>query len=1076
MTRTLLRFTSYGALHRAAGKFLEEHSGASEIAVLAPTRGAADDFLRAHCGAGLLGAHALTLPHLAAQLASPELARWNLAPVSQLGLEALVARVVHELRASSKLHYFAPVADTPGFVSAAARTLGELRMENVEPSDLARTGEPGADLARLYLAFAEQLQQQALSDQATIYGLALQAAQSGTHRLLGLPLLLFDIPIRSARQRELLSVIVEKSPAVLAITLEADAESRAYIEAALEIAGEHGDEADEFTTLSRVRRQVFASQLEQAATDDTVEFFSAPGEGLECVEIARRVRRLAAEVTAFDTMAVLLRNPEKYQPLLDDALRRAGVPAYFPRGSARPDPAGRAFLALLQCAAEDCSASRFAEYLSLAQVPDLDAAGAPIRAEHEFVPTQDELLAGFQPASEMEAPVVDLGSGPVVNAPRGWEKLLVDAAVVGGRDRWERRIRGYEQELRLRLGSVENDDSGSRQHIERQIDQLCVLQGFALPLVELLGTLPAKASWGDWLPLLTALAGTSLRAPQSVLAVLNELRPMADVRPVSADEVYGVLQDRLRFLRADPAPRRYGAVFCGTIEEARGHRFAVVFLPGLAEGLFPRRTYEDPLLLDHYRVQLEQPLARRDRLVARERLLLSVAAAAADKRLVISYPRMDTGQSRPRVPSFYALEVARAAEGVLPELRGFQERAARAAPSRLGWPAPSDPVESIDDTEYDIASLRRFEELATDQRRGVGRYLLEVNTHLARSLRTRWKRWREAWSSADGLVHSKDAPAEGLLEQHRLANRVYSATSLQHFAACPYKFLLHAIHGLREREEIAALEQLDPLTRGALFHQAQFEFFQALKRASLLPLDKSKLGEALELADRTLQRVAGIYQEKLAPAIARVWQSEIEDMRTDLRTWARHVVSVDDDWTPIHFELGFGMPGGTSRDDASLEVDVAPLEGLRLRGSIDLVERHRESRQLRITDHKTGRPPERQPAFVGGGAVLQPLLYSLAAEQILGEPVGSGRLFYCTQRGGYKEFTVAAKPIARHNLREVVETIDTAIASGFLPAAPAKDACSLCDYQAVCGPREEERVRRKPVDRLEPLVRLRGLP
>lgn len=1075
MSRELLRFASYGALQRAAARFLEEQSGASEIVILAPGRGAADDFLRTHCGAGLLGAHALTVPHLAAQLASPELARWNLAPASQLGLEALVARVVHELLASSKLPYFAPVADTPGFVRAAARTLGELRMENVEPADLERTGAPGADLARLYLALAEQLQKQALSDQATLYGLALKAAQSGTHRLLGLPLLLLDVPVRSARQRELLAIVVEKSPAVLAVALEADSESRAHLEAALEMAGQPDAEATEFTTLGRVRRQVFASQLKQAATDDTVEFFSAPGEGLECVEIARRVRRLASEGTPFDNIAVLLRSPEKYQPLLDDALRRAGVPSYFPRGSARPDPAGRAFLALLQCASEDCSASRFAEYLSLAQVPDLDQSGAPIRTEHEVIPTQDELLAGFQPASEIDAPLAPAGSGPVIAAPRGWEKLLVDAAVVGGRDRWERRIRGYEQELRLRLGSVENDGSGSRKSIERQIDMLAALQGFALPLVDLLGKLPAKANWGEWLPQLSALAGTALRAPQSVLAVLNELRPMADVGPVSLDEVYGVLQDRLRFLRADPAPRRYGAVFCGTIEEARAHRFAVVFLPGLAEGVFPRRAYEDPLLLDHYRVQLEQPLARRDRLVERERLLLSVAAAAAEAKLVISYPRMDTGQSRPRVPSFYALEVARAAQGVLPELRGFQERAARAAPSRLGWPAPSDPVESIDDTEYDIASLRRFEELGPDQRRGVGRYLLEVNPNLARSLRTRWKRWREVWSSADGLVHSKDAPAGGLLEEHRLANRVYSATSLQHFAACPYKFLLHAIHGLREREEIAALEQLDPLTRGALFHEAQFEFFQALKRAALLPLDKSKLAEALELADRTLNRVAGIYKEKLAPAIDRVWQSEIEDMRTDLRSWARHVASVDDDWTPIHFELGFGLPRGASRDDASREADVTPFAGLRLRGSIDLVERHRESGQIRITDHKTGRPPERQPAFVGGGAVLQPLLYSLAAEQILGEPVASGRLFYCTQRGGYKEFTVAAKPIARHNLKEVIETIDNAIASGFLPAAPAKDACSLCDYRSVCGPREEERVRRKPIDRLEPLTRLRGL-
>ena len=66
---------------------------------------------------------------------------------------------------------------------------------------------------------------------------------------------------------------------------------------------------------------------------------------------------LAGEGVPFDRVAILLRNPERYQPLVEEALRRAGIPSYFSRGSARPDPAGRAFLALLACAADNCSAS-----------------------------------------------------------------------------------------------------------------------------------------------------------------------------------------------------------------------------------------------------------------------------------------------------------------------------------------------------------------------------------------------------------------------------------------------------------------------------------------------------------------------------------------------------------------------------------------------------------------------------------------------------------------------------------------------------------------------------------------------
>ena len=77
-------------------------------------------------------------------------------------------------------------------------------------------------------------------------------------------------------------------------------------------------------------------------------------------------------VLPFDRIAVLLRSPEGYRAYLEEAFNRAGIPAHFARGAVRPDPAGRAFCALLKCAADGLSARRFAEYLSLGQVPDAD--------------------------------------------------------------------------------------------------------------------------------------------------------------------------------------------------------------------------------------------------------------------------------------------------------------------------------------------------------------------------------------------------------------------------------------------------------------------------------------------------------------------------------------------------------------------------------------------------------------------------------------------------------------------------------------------------------------------------------
>ena len=227
-----------------------------------------------------------------------------------------------------------------------------------------------------------------------------------------------------------------------------------------------------------------------------------------------------------------------------------------------------------------------------------------------------------------------------------------------------------------------------------------------------------------------------------------------------------------------------------------------------------------------------------------------------------------------------------------------------------------------------------------------------------------------------------------------------------------------------------------------------------------------------------LDRIAAQYHEALAPAIERVWNTEIEDLRTDLRGWLHHAAQNDSDWKPLHFEFAFGLEPRAGRDPASVPQEAALDEGVRLRGSIDLIERHIETGVLRVTDHKTGKPPQRVPLFVGGGRAMQPLLYGLASLQILGAKVEDGRLFYATQRGGYQSIRIELNERSRAFLARVLRNIDGAICSGFLPPAPEKDACGYCDYRLVCGPYEEQRFGRyksRREQRLEPLFEIRGI-
>jgi CRISPR/Cas system-associated exonuclease Cas4 (RecB family) len=104
------------------------------------------------------------------------------------------------------------------------------------------------------------------------------------------------------------------------------------------------------------------------------------------------------------------------------------------------------------------------------------------------------------------------------------------------------------------------------------------------------------------------------------------------------------------------------------------------------------------------------------------------------------------------------------------------------------------------------------------------------------------------------------------------------------------------------------------------------------------------------------------------------------------------------------------------------------------------------------------------------------VLYALACERLLDEPVESGRLYYCAASGGFEERVVALDAGSRAAAAEVAAIVGRALADGFLPAAPAPHACFYCDYRTVCGPYEELRVKRKPAARLADLTRLRAMP
>ncbi|MGV3622779.1 MAG: PD-(D/E)XK nuclease family protein [Archangium sp.] len=1019
----------------------------------------------------IFGWRRTTLYRCALELVRPVLLERELTPVSSLSLEALWARVAYELGEEKLLHRLEPLEGRPGLARALSRTVGELRMLNV------RSGVEPA-LLEACEAFETLLDEKRLIDRAGVYALALERLNT----LPSSPVLLLDVATAPGRELSFATALARAAPSALITAPAEETQLIASISASLGIEAEVLEPTGE-DALSRLQRNLFTAQ-HVADAEVTLPFFSAPGEARECVEIARRVISRAREGSPFDEMAVLLRSPGSYRGPLEDAFRRAGIDAWFSAGQPRPDPAGRALLALLACAAEGLSARRFAEYLSLSQVPTPDAAGAPPAANTESFVAPDGADTLLPPSPPVAAPPEEEVGDPdapavlgQLRAPWRWEDLIIEAAVIGGTDRWRRRLSGL-RAAAMKAQQNPTATEAQRGREQRRLLELTSLEQFALPLLDELVALPKRAPWRDWREALQRLATRALKFPTRVLAVLNELAQMDPVGPLELSEVRTVLSRRLSEMTDPPEGRRHGQIFVGTVESARGLSFDTVFIPGLAERVFPQKIREDPLFSDRVRRDVHEDLEVAANRVSSERHALQLAVGAARARAVLSYPRVDAEHARPRVPSFYALEAARAVQGRLPGFEALQRQAESSSRVRLAWPAPDVPAQAIDETEFDLSVLDGILH-SRNPVKGRGRYLVLTNRHLARALRARFSRWQNsAWTPNDGFV-KPGASGRTALEAHQPAARLFSPTSLEQFSACPYKFYLSTIARLSPFEIPGELEELGPLEKGSMAHDVQFKLLSAL-RADGIEVTPQTLTQVQLRLHEVVKAVAAEVYDEFKPAIERVWVDGVHTLEADLREWLKRVAE-DAEWKPAYFELSFGLPGRDveKQDERSSPEPVTVTEGLRVRGSIDLVERGPHG-ALRACDYKTGRARAEEGNVIGGGRHLQPLLYALVLEKLFPDAsISGGRLFYTTQVGGYRSVLTRLDAPNREAFGRVARVIRGALETGFFPAAPDKDECRYCDFKAVCGPDEERRIRRtrKGVrSELKELVALRDEP
>ena len=150
---------------------------------------------------------------------------------------------------------------------------------------------------------------------------------------------------------------------------------------------------------------------------------------------------------------------------------------------------------------------------------------------------------------------------------------------------------------------------------------------------------------------------------------------------------------------------------------------------------------------------------------------------SAERCVTLSWSRLDGRAGRPRVPSFYALEVVRASQGLLPSFERLAEEADKLGGARLAWPAPEDPADAIDAAEHDLSLFARVrrrteshgERCATSARTNLARacgFVPDAGTAADRSA---------GWWSLE----------QGLRAIQASTRRSYSPTPAR-YARCPY--------------------------------------------------------------------------------------------------------------------------------------------------------------------------------------------------------------------------------------------------------------------------------------------------
>ena len=597
----------------------------------------------------------------------------------------------------------------------------------------------------------------------------------------------------------------------------------------------------------------------------------------------------------------------------------------------------------------------------------------------------------------------------------------------------------------------EEDNARERQRLERQAADAAI----ALKLVDAVGALieeiPVEARADQWPTIFEQLAektgmlrvcaepAATIRSPAvNDAAAWNCLlagwraRTQLDARLGRGDQLLtrgGALQiveELVRCERLPPAARPAGRVRVLSAAGARGLRFRHVFVAGMSEGAFPLAQREDRAISPSEYEQLAAaglPLPRRGDQSCDEMLLFYEVLGCAEEHIYLSYPAIDEA-ARPMNRSsfvdavenvFGAGKIERIA---LTDLRPLPKSAQPLSLDQWRLRAAADALDGR--TDLLAALIGSAPELRS---RFAGRQTaaaadsppFEPGQSIADAFEMLWLRSRPTFTAAEGIIELPKVRAP--LAELFSGRRTFSASELEAYATCPFRFLVERVLELEQTADDAI--GADYAYRGRLAHKTLELLHERIARrgkrgCSPLSIDET---EWKKLLDEAFREASALCNRDPPGSIAEIaHRIDNRAVRRWLDGYREQYENYEAFWEkttnrlvplPALFEAGFGF--GRSRNPSSaaepLELSVAGRT-VRLSGRIDRIDEIRDGTKslIVIIDYKAGRAAFNKDEFDLGLALQLPVYCLAACELILADrdavPIGAG--YWQLREGGFQ--------------------------------------------------------------------------